>query len=340
VIKILYIGNRLSKHGFTPTGAEYLGTVFEKGGFPITFASDKKNIVARLLDMIHAVATTNADVILIDTYSSMAFYYAVICGWLARMRGIPYIPVLRGGDILTRARTSRQLLKTFFDSAVRVVSVSRYLQANLLQYKTAYIPNTIDILRYPYKQRKHLQFRLLWVRSLHKLYNPELAVRVVKLLSTEFPEVNLTMVGPDKDGSTQRVQKLALDLGVSEKVKLIGKLSKQQWIKLSEQFDIFLNTTNFDNMPVSVTEAMALGLPVISTNVGGVPYLIDHQQDGILVPPDDAEAFVAQIIALRKNPEGVQALTKKARQKVERFDNSIVLEQWKNLLHESLSQRS
>jgi len=79
------------------------------------------------------------------------------------------------------------------------------------------------------------------------------------------------MVGPDKDSSLGEAKDLAKQLGVAESVTFTGVLPKAQWHQLSEKFDIFINTTNIDNMPVSIIEAMALGLPIVSTNAGGLP---------------------------------------------------------------------
>ena len=87
-------------------------------------------------------------------------------------------------------------------------------------------------------------------------------------------------------------------------------------------------------MPVSVMEAMAVGMPVISTNVGGLPFLIENGKDGILVPPNNAEAFVNAIETLCTNNLKVQELTKNARQKLEGFDWQKVKDKWIKLLGE------
>ena len=134
---------------------------------------------------------------------------------------------------------------------------------------------------------------MLWVRSFSEIYNPLLALQIVELLKNEGLDVELCMVGPEKDGSLQRCKSVAQELNLP--VTFTGMLSKEEWIDLSKDYDIFINTTNFDNMPVSVMEAMALGLPVVSTNVGGLPYLIEDGVDGMLFPPNNAELFVGAI---------------------------------------------
>ena len=97
---------------------------------------------------------------------------------------------------------------------------------------------------------------------------------------------------------------------------------------------MFINTTNVDNTPVSVIEAMALGLPVVSTNVGGIPFLLEDGVDALLVEPNDQEAMCRAIERLKSDPELVKQLTLNARKKVENFDWEVVKHQWKKLFDE------
>ncbi|EPR74569.1 Glycosyl transferase, group 1 [Winogradskyella psychrotolerans RS-3] len=138
------------------------------------------------------------------------------------------------------------------------------------------------------------------------------------------------MAGPDTDGSLAKVKSHAKALGVT--VDTPGKLTKTEWIALAKDYNVFINTTNFDNMPVSVIEAMALGLPIVSTNVGGMPYLIEDGSDGVLVPPNNTKAFVEAILKLKSNPEETQNRVTKAREKVALFDWSLLKEKWKAVL--------
>jgi len=188
------------------------------------------------------------------------------------------------------------------------------------------IPNAIQIDNYNFQERKLDTIKLLWVRSFSELYNPSLAIDILHQLQVSGVEASLCMVGPDNDGALAKAKHYARSLGVE--VHFTGKLSKGKWTTLAANYNIFINTTNFDNMPVSVIEAMALGLPVISTNVGGMPYLIESGKEGILVEPNDEDEFVKSILHLQNDPETVMALTKNARKKVERFDWNRVKNQW------------
>jgi glycosyltransferase involved in cell wall biosynthesis len=192
------------------------------------------------------------------------------------------------------------------------------------------IPNAIEIENYPFKKRENIAPKLLWVRSFSEIYNPALAVEIVDLLKKKGMETSMCMVGPDKDGSLERCKKMAAALKLP--ISFPGRLTKSEWIALSAEFDIFINTTNFDNMPVSVMEAMALGLPVISTNVGGIPYLIDPQKNGILVPPMNAAAFVEAIEFVCNNPSATAAISHNARATMEQYDWELIKNKWMELL--------
>jgi len=114
---------------------------------------------------------------------------------------------------------------------------------------------------------------------------------VTAILIKEFSNTTLCMVGPDKDETLNKAKKLATTLNIRNSITFTGVLKKEDWHKLSNNYDIFINTTNVDNMPVSIIEAMALGFPIVSTNVGGLPYLIDNKIDGLLVTPNNEKAM-------------------------------------------------
>ena len=332
---ILYIGNKLSGKQNNPAYIEVLGGLLEQDHFKVFYASSKKNKIARFLDMFCVCITYSrkVDMVLIDTYSTLNFYYAFFVSQLCRLLKLKYVPILHGGNLPKRLRNNPVLCRLIFNNAYKNISPSQYLKNAFEQFgylNITYIPNTIEIQQYNFKERQFEEVHLFWLRAFSKIYNPLLAIKTLKALQDDGITASLCMVGPDVDGSFAEAKALAKELQV--KVTFTGKLTKQEWIALSRDYNIFINTTNFDNMPVSVIEIMALGLPVVSTNVGGMPFLIEKDVDGLLVESNSIDAFVNAIKTIINNPDRVIEMSYRARRKVEQFDWDVVKKQWLHVL--------
>lgn len=333
--ELVYIGNRLSQKGSNVTSIETLGTFLEQEGYIVHKASSKKNQVLRLVDMCQKIIKNRkkADLVLIDTYSTLGFWFAYSAARLCNSLNIPYIPILRGGDLPKRLKNSPKLSKQLFANAKVNVAPSAYL---MHYFKKAgftnlrYIPNTIEIKNYPYKERRALEPKLLWVRAFAEIYNPMLALKLLEALLKKYPKAKLSMVGPFKDQSIVTCKAYAEEKQLP--VNFTGGMPKAKWLAYAKDFDVFINTTNVDNTPVSVMEAMALGLPVVSTNVGGIPFLLEDNKDAILVPPKDTKAFTDAIKKLLENQDLAHSISKQARKKAESFDWDVVKHQWEEVL--------
>lgn len=334
---IIYIGNCLSVHGSTPTNIETLGPQLEAEGYKLYYASNKRNMLLRMYEMLAAIAAhrREAQLVLIDTYSTNAFYFAWASARLCKFFKLPYIPILHGGDLPQRMEHFPSMTRQLFQHSFTNVAVSAYLQEHLVRkgYKNKLIPNNIDLKAYPFKLREDIKGNLLWVRAFHKTYNPQMAIHVLAGVCEQYPEATLTMVGPEKDGSMEACKSLAEELGLRDKVNFTGRLSKAEWIKQSSDYSIFINTTDFDNLPVSVIEAMALGFPVVSTNVGGIPYLVENGKNGLLVEKRDTKAMVQAITALMAEKNRAADISRAARQKAETFDWQIIKQKWIELFN-------
>lgn len=333
--QILYLGNQLSKHGFNKTTIETLGLQLEEEDFLVFYASDKKVFPFRMMDMMKAVFhyRNQVDYILIDTYSTKAFWYAFVCSQLARIFKIKYIPILHGGNLPNRLKNNPKLCKMVFANAYQNVAPSGYLKQAFESAgftNVIHIPNSIEIEKYEFKQREITTPKLLWVRAFASIYNPIMAVKVLAESQKTYPNATLTMVGPDKDGSLETTKAFANSINIQ--VNFTGKLAKEDWWKLASEHDIFINTTHFDNTPVSVMESMVLGLPVVSTNVGGIPFLLTNNENALLVADNDVDAMVASIQKLIENPEKAIFLANNARKFIKQMDWELVKKQWIDLL--------
>jgi glycosyltransferase involved in cell wall biosynthesis len=332
---LLYIGNKLNNESSNITTIDTLGNHLVDEGFNVSFSSSMVNKVFRLFDMIFTVVKNSkkVDFVLIDTYSTLNFYYAFIISQVCRLLKLKYIPILHGGDLPNRLNKNPKLSKAIFNNALKNVSPSIYLKEKFHEFgvdNIEYIPNSIEVNYYPYCQKKIEKPKLFWLRSFKKIYNPLMAIKVAKNLKDRGIDCELCMVGPDGDGSFLFAQKLSRELKIDVNFKL--KMRKEDWINLSKEYNIFLNTTDFDNMPVSVIEAMALGFPIVSTNPGGMPSLITNGEDGLLVEKDDVDGMADHIIKLKNDPELANNLSKKARAKAEKFNWEVIKENWNTLL--------
>jgi len=331
---LLYIGNKLFEHGITPTTIETLGPLLEEEGFKVWYSSSQKNQLLRFVAMLWSVFRhRKVDYVLIDTYSTKNFWYAFATSQLCRLLGLKYIPILHGGNLSFRLKKNRKICKMIFKNSFQNVAPSLFLveQFKVFGYENLnHIPNAIELENYPFLERKKASPHLLWVRSFAKIYNPIMAIDVFALLKKKYPEATLCMIGPEKDGSLLETKQRAAALNVD--VNFTGKLSKQDWIDLSKQYSIFINTTHFDNMPVSVIEAMSLGLAVVSTTVGGIPFLVENEKEALLVPDNDVDKMVKAIVRLIESPKLFDEITSSARAKTQQFKWEDVKLQWLNIL--------
>lgn len=334
--RILYLGNKLSHRGGNPTGIETLAPKLRSLGHHVVAVSSVSNKVLRLLSMLFNIVwrSRKTDVVLIDTYSTQNFWYAYLGAKVTLFLKVPYCCVLRGGDLPSRLKKSADKCQFLFNNAKTNVALSNYLFEAFQQagyQNLTYIPNFIEVKNYSFLKRETVQPKLLWVRRIAEIYNPIMALGVLKALTEKYPEAKLIMMGPQQDkGLFAKCKEFAEQYKLQ--VEFTGKLEKAEWTRRSKECDIFINTTNFDNTPISVIEAMALGLPVVSTNVGGIPFLIDDGKDGLLSAPENSIKFARKIEELIENPSKAQEVSKAGRRKAESFDWHVVKEDWNAIL--------
>jgi glycosyltransferase involved in cell wall biosynthesis len=167
------------------------------------------------------------------------------------------------------------------------------------------------------------------------MYNPTLALRVLREVRRRHSGATLTMIGPDKgDGSLAEVRSECERLGLAGCVSLPGAVPKGEIPARLSSEDVFLNTTDVDNAPVSVLEAMACGLCVVSTDAGGMPDLAANEENAILVPRRDASSMAAAVVRLLADPVLAARISRNARARAMECDIARVLELWQDVFTE------
>jgi glycosyltransferase involved in cell wall biosynthesis len=339
---VMLVGNFLSGSGLYENVNAGLARRLTQGGWSVQTTSQKRSKMLRLLDMVSSVWRNRRSyrVAQVDVFSGPAFMWGEAACWALRRALKPYVLCLRGGNLPNLAQRHPQRMRRMLGNAAAVTTPSRYLQQELSSFRSdiQVVPNPLDVGSYQFQPREDPQPRLVWLRAFDQIYNPTMAVRVVEKLVNQFPKTSLLMVGPDKgDGSFQETQSLVRQLGVADRVSFPGVVPKADVPNWLNRGDIFLNTTNIDNTPVSVLEAMACGLCVVSTDVGGIPYLLNDGQDALLVPRNDVDAMAAAVHRILTERELGKNLSQLGRAHVEPFDWSIVLPQWQELLQTAAS---
>jgi L-malate glycosyltransferase len=187
------------------------------------------------------------------------------------------------------------------------------------------VPNTIDLTRFAFRERGPLRPILLSNRNFEAHYNVECVLRAFALVQKEMPEARLIVAG---DGSQRSyLHALAVDLGLKD-VEFVGQVAQEKMPELYQRADIFINASDIDNMPVSHIEAFACGLPVVTTDAGGIPYIITNGRNGLMVSRGDHEGLAAGALRLLRDRDLAARLIGTAQSDCQQFTWTSVREGW------------
>lgn len=306
-------------------------------GWRVILTTRRRGRMAGLLDALSTIRRRRGQygIAQVDVFSGRAFVRAEAACALLRRLGKPYVLALHGGRLPDFARRWPGRVRRLLQSARAVTAPSRWLAEELRAARSDIyvLPNPLDLDRYSFRVRSRPRPELVWLRAFHSVYDPELAVRVLARLAGEFPDARLTMVGPDKrDGSRGRAIREAKRSGVADRIAWSGGVPKTEVPGLLDAADVFLNTSTVDNAPVSVLEAMSSGLCVVSTDVGGMRWLVEDGREGLLVPPRDEGAMAEAVERVLIEPGLAGRLSSAARERAEAHASERIVEQWADLL--------
>ena len=269
----------------------------------------------------------HADVVHVFSASYTSFLLAPLPAFLVgKLLGKPVIVNYRSGeapDHLRRSRLARAVLRR---SDMNVVP-SRFLAEVFARFglTARIVPNTIDLSVFKYRERVPLRPHLLSTRNFEGLYNVACTLRAFARVQQRYPEATLTLVGSGSEG--ERLERLAVELGLRN-VIFAGSVPSGEIHHRYRDADIYVQTPSIDNMPGSVLEAFASGLPVVSTNVGGVPAILTDGVHGRLAANDDDEAVADRILMLLERPDYARQLARAALETCRAYEWASVRSQW------------
>jgi len=268
-----------------------------------------------------------ADILHVFSASYTSFLLAPLPAMLlGRALGRPVILNYRSGQAPYHLRRSR-LARAAIARADRSIVPSRFLVDVFSSFglNAVSVPNVVDFERFKFRERRPLRPRLLSNRNFEPLYNVACTLRAFELVQRRRPDAELTVVG---GGSLDRELRMLARLLGLRNVTFVGRVPPEKMPAYYEANDLYVQSPNIDNMPGSVLEAFASGLPVVATAAGGVPAILTDHVHGLLAPLDDHQALASHILRLLDDPELALTLTRNAYGTCETYRWSNIRDQW------------
>ncbi|MFI5006786.1 MAG: glycosyltransferase family 4 protein [Solirubrobacterales bacterium] len=265
------------------------------------------------------VALRDADVVHVFCAAYWSFLLGPVPALLAaRACGKPVVLHYHSGEAEDHLEHWGLGVHPWLRRASCLVVPSGYLQEVFGRYGYAarVIPNVIDLATFRFRLRRRLRPRLVSVRNLEKHYGVDTILRAFALVRAQWPDATLTVAG--QGSQAEPLRRLAADLGASG-VEFVGRVEPERMPEVLDSAHIMLNASFIDNQPVTLLEAMAAGLPVVTSPAGDIPSLVRDGRTGRLVPARDPAAMARAVGDLLAHPVATAVIAQRARREVERY---------------------
>jgi L-malate glycosyltransferase len=229
----------------------------------------------------------------------------------------------------------RGLVHPFLRLADAIVVPSEFLRQVFARhgYDVQVVPNVVDLDRFRFRERDPLRPRLLSTRNLEGYYRVDLVIEAFSRFKALEPAATLTIAG--YGGEERRLRRLATTVG-GDAIRFVGKVAPGDMPRLLDDHDIFVNASTLDNQPVSILEASASGLPIVSSSAGDIPAMVRDGESALLVPTGDAPALAERIAAVWRDPDAARLRARVAHREVAKYSWPAVSVQWAGVYRPSL----
>lgn len=338
--RILVLGlfiTEKNKHLILRSSSDRLAELYSKHNIPVITASGKVGRLARLWDTMAIIFNRRKeyDIALLPIFGGLSLVLESIITRLLKLLNKKIILVIRGGAIPEKMKTQAKYYLPILKRGNVVVSPSGFTKSDLKGYgiDSLLIENVINLQDYHFNDKKTFRPKLFWMRTFEDVYNPEMAVRVAAILSKKYDDFKMVMAGHDK-GSLQMVKDLTHSLNLDTKIEFHGYIQNDQKNIFAQELDFYICTNRIDNAPVSLTEVMALGMPIVTVNSGGIPFLVTNNENALMVNLDDDQAMADSISKIVEEPQTGQRLVKNGLEYSKTFGEEPVMKKWKSLFGE------
>jgi glycosyltransferase involved in cell wall biosynthesis len=290
-----------------------------------------RTLVNQALYLPKLAAFRDVDVVHVFSASYWSFLLSPVPAMLAaRACRRPVVLHYHSGEAEDHLAHWGPLVHPWLRLADRIVVPSEYLSRVFGRhgYPTSVIPNVIDPARFQFRERLGLRPRLLSVRNLESHYGVDTILRAFALVRARRPDATLTVAGVGSQAAP--LGHLAAQLGEAG-VRFLGRVEPERMPALMNDADILMNASSVDNQPVTLLEAFACGLPVVTTPTGDIASLVQDGNAGRLVPVGDAAAMARAVVDLLDEPDAGRRIAQRARCQVEAYTWPQVRHAWMDI---------
>lgn len=335
-IPFLFVGNFLQKHrGSVGISQKMTKWLREEEGITIPVVSEHENIFYRFIDIVTTILLLRPKRIFVDTYSGKAFIITLATFCTSWFIDTNVNCVLRGGKLFEFFEKYPLIVK-FVLKKCSCYSPSLFLIDKFKdeKFNIMYLPNPVRLENFKYVRDNIKPFSLLWVRGFTSIYNPEVAIKVLASLKHHYPNSTLTMIGPDR-GLLKKCRILATELRIQDDVSFVGSVPNNELYKYYQSHSVYLNTTSYESFGVAVIEAASCGIPIVSNNVGEIPYLWKHNVNILTVEDNDLDSYVDCVALIFENTDIAKKLGLNARTVAEKFQWDTLNNDWMKIINDS-----
>lgn len=274
----------------------------------VTSLNTKGNFLYRLtLPFKLIICGWHSNIFHIHGCSNLGFFPIVLGTLIGKLLNKKIIVTYHGGGAAEYFAKHPLFIRFIFKRADKIIVLSKYLEKIFMQYgfTTHIVPNIINTNESQFVKRPTLSPKLISTRTLNPVYDIPTLIHAFEIVQKKYPDASLTIVGSGQDEID--LQKLVKDKALNN-VYFTGVVNNEEIYHYLKNADFWCNPTTKDNMPVSLIEAINAGLVIISTDVGGIPYMVEHKKSAWLVKKGDFKGIADGIVYLLENQNTTQSL--------------------------------
>lgn len=298
------------------------------------------------------IVEINPDLIHLNhTYPPYSFITQLPIPCIITVHGLTSLRVKR-----VYTKNSRLLLKTFFkfkmfepyfekkalQSATSIIPVSLWMKSQIddiigLDSKTVFIPNGIDYEKYCANESSDnlIHPSILFVGRLIEIKGVDILIKALSIVKTSYPKIHLYVGGDGNQCKNLRL--LTSELDLINNITFLNFMPENEVIQMLSSADIFVLPSRFENAPMALMEALASGVPVIASNVGGIPHILDNGRIGILFQSENPEDLAQKIIKLLNDPKFGERLSGIGKEMLKEYSWDMIVEKTVDLYELSVS---